>query len=159
MIYVPASIGLIIGACHKAASTSLQNEYRVPGLKRLTNLAVIELKKCGWKCVGLIREPIERLESAYNFFQYGQCGQFPNGAEYTSIRHFIDSVLNGHADSHWLPQSEQLLLCDTFVDLESFKLATTENRTKHLEVVNYRLDDLRRYYAGDYAIRGNVWQS
>lgn len=158
-MYIPTSVGVIIGTCTKSASTSLANQHRVPGTKRLTNLAVIELKKCGWSCIGLVRDPIERLESAYNFFQYGQCGRFPNGAEYTSIGHFVDSVLNGHIDAHWAPQSEQLILCDNFVDLESYPLDRTENRTKHLEVVKYRIDELGRYYAGDYAIRGNQWQS
>lgn len=158
MIYLPISIGNIIGTCHKSASTSLENEYRVPGIKPLTNLAVIELKKSHWKCSGLLRDPLVRLESAYNYFQYGQCGVFPNTQRYETIEHFIDSILNGHSDSHWLPQTEQLVLCDKFYDLESFPLQSTVNQFNHIEKINYRVDDLKQYYAGDYEFRGNTWQ-
>lgn len=158
MIYLPHSLGLIIATCTKCASTSLRNEYQTGNLKPLTNVGVIELKKAGWQVVGLIRDPIDRFESAYNFFQYGQQRKFPNGKTYESIDHFTASVLNGDTDEHWLPQAGQLLLCNRYVDLETFPLAHRVNVVSHKETAVSRARELKDYYSADTELRGRSWQ-
>lgn len=156
MIYIPHSIGLIIATSHKCASTSINNCFHVEGTKPLSFQAVLELKKSFWKVVGVVRDPIDRFESAYNFFQYGQCGNFPTG-RYLGIREFTDAVLSGVEDSHWQPQSELLLGCDRYADLETLKLDRHQNAVGHKELATYRLDDLRSFYVNDYKRRGNSW--
>ena len=154
MLYIPYKVGEIIGTCTKCASTSIANEFLPPQLNKLTSIAVVELKKSGWSVTGVIRDPIDRLESAYNFFQYGQQGIFPNGKRYESITHFVDSVLSGDADEHWLPQAGQLVLCTDFITLESFQISRTENSSEHIEKIANRSSELVEYYMADIALRG-----
>ncbi len=157
MIYMPHSIGLIIAASPKCASTSISNEFHVPGLKSLDIKTVAGLREVFWEVVGVVRNPIDRFESAYNFFKYGQCGNFPTG-KYQNINEFTDAVLSGIPNEHWTPQSDLLLECDRFVDLESFPLSRRENGVIHKEKATYRLKDLKEFYANDYKIRGFQWQ-
>ena len=157
MIYVIHSIGLILAVSRKAASTAISNCYKTVNIKEPTLEAVIELKKSNWKVVGIVRDPLDRFESAYNFFQYGQCGNFPTG-KYRSIREFTDEVLGGVVDEHWLPQSGLLLACDRYVDLETLPLDRKENSVDHTEKADYRVDDLMGFYAADYSLRGSSWQ-
>ena len=72
MIYIPHSVGVILAISNKGASTSIRNEYYVAGLKPLNLQAVRELRKSFWKVLGIVRDPIDRFESAYNFFKYKQ---------------------------------------------------------------------------------------
>jgi len=157
MIYVPHSIGLIIATCYKCASNSITNTYKTGGTKNINGAAVIELKKSNWKVVGVVRDPLDRFESAYNFFQYGQQGKFPTGG-YTDIKEFTDAVLNGVSDDHWLPQSGLLKECNRYADLESMPITRRENKVQHIEKVTYRLDELKAFYSGDYKIRGALWE-
>lgn len=160
MAYLPISVGQIIGVCPKSASTSLINQHHYPNLENLSNVAVIELKKSRWKVTGILRDPLDRFESAYNFFKYGQCGGFPSGKKYENISHFVASVLNGDKDEHWLPQTEMLILCDDFVDLETYPLERKENAHKHIEVLSAKDSAmLKEYYSADFAQRGNAWGS
>lgn len=155
-MYVIHSIGLIVATSRKCASTSINNELKVNGVKPLTIDAVKVLKESNWKVVGVVRDPIARFESAYNFFQYGQCGNFPTG-RYKSIVEFTDAVLSGVLDEHWQPQSEILIECDRYVDLEDFPLSRHENAVWHQEIVSYRRDDLASIYSEDAKIRGGKW--
>ena len=145
MVYLPYEIGLIIATCTKCASTSIRDEIGGFKFEPLTPVAVIELKKSRWKVVGIVREPIDRFESAYNFFQRGQQRQFPNGKKYENINHFVDSVLFGDADEHWLPQAGQLGLCDGFVDLENFPLSLKVNGVERVEKVERKHEELEEY--------------
>ena len=156
MVYITHSIGLIIATCFKCSSNSITNEFKAGGTKPLGYNAVIELKKSNWKVVGIVRDPIDRFESAYNFFQYGQQGNFPNG-EYKNIEEFTNKVLAGVKDDHWLPQSAQLLNCDRFADLETLTLDRQQNAVKHIEKARWRLDELKAFYANDYKLRGGSW--
>ena len=157
MIYVPYSIGVIIATSPKTASTAINNCFKTVNIKSLSYQAVIELKKSNWKVIGVVRDPVDRFESAYNFFKYGQCGNFPVG-NFENIQDFTDAVLNGVKDEHWLPQSDLLNVCDSYVDLENIPLKRKENSVAHTEVANYRLDELKNFYAKDYKIRGGSWQ-
>tara|TARA_R110000851_G_scaffold70075_1_gene156461 strand:+ start:1863 stop:2339 length:477 start_codon:yes stop_codon:yes gene_type:complete len=158
MIYVPHSIGLIIATCYKCASNSITNTFKAGGTKNINLSAVIELKRANWKVVGVVRDPIDRFESAYNFFQYGQCGSFPTG-KYENIKAFTDDVLNGIEDDHWMPQSSLLRECDIFADLETIPIILKENSVGHVEKATYRLDELKEFYINDYSIRGISWES
>jgi hypothetical protein len=155
-MYVPHSTGLIIATSPKCASTSINNCYHVEGTKPLSLAAVIELKKSFWKVVGIVRDPIDRFESAYNFFQYGQCGNFPTG-KYSNIREFTNAVLSGVEDDHWAPQSKVLKKCDRYADLETLPLDRKQNTVKHIEKATYKIDELKILYADDYNLRGNTW--
>lgn len=157
MLFIPFSVGVIIATTHKTASTAINNSLKVRNVSSLSLEAVIELRKSNWKVIGVVRDPIDRFESAYNFFKYGQCGNFPTG-EYESIKEFTDAVLNGVTDTHWQPQSEQLPYCDTYVDLESYPMRYRENSVNHTESATYKLLELKEHYKGDYIIRGNTWQ-
>lgn len=156
MFFVPA-VGKIVGVCQKAASSSLANQFHVPGLNEITELAVIELKKSGWDAVGIIRDPIDRLESAWNFFKYGQ-----NNHEYVrpfeTIEQFVDALLRGVKNPHWDQQVSQLAVCNRFVRLEDFPLTVCENSCDHQDVIAHRVNELRMFYAGDFAARGVSWR-
>jgi len=156
MIYTPHSIGLIIATCFKCASTSINNTFKAGGTKPLNYEAVVALKRSNWKVVGIVRDPIDRFESAYNFFQYGQCGNFPTG-KYSNIEEFTDAVLEGVSDDHWTPQSKLLKECDRFADLEGLQLSRRENTNSHKEKVSHRLEELKKFYINDYDIRGGIW--
>lgn len=157
MLYIPFSIGIIIATTHKTASTAINNSFKVRNTSSLSLEAVKELKKSNWRVVGVVRDPVDRFESAYNFFKYGQQGNFPIGS-YENIQEFTDAVLSGKSDTHWQPQSEQLTICDSYVDLESFPLRYRENCINHTESAKYRLLDIKEHYRSDYEIRGNTWR-
>lgn len=158
MFYIPHSVGLIIGVCPKAGSTSLRNDLHVPGTRPLSITAVQELKKSFWRVVGVVRDPIDRFESCWNFFQYKHNGDFPAG-QFKSIEDFTDQVLDGLENPHWLPQAQQLTECQSFVNLETFPLINHENKNEHIERASFRLDELRAYYKEDFNLRGGVWVS
>jgi len=83
MFYIVRKIGDIIGVCTKCASTVMVNGFYNDGMGLLSNVAVIELRKSGWKVTGVVRDPIDRSESAFNFFQHGQTGLFPKVGDTT----------------------------------------------------------------------------
>ena len=156
MIYAYHSLGTILATTPKCASTSIVNEFRLDNVKELRKDTVDKLQESKWKVVGIVRDPLDRFESAYNFFKYGQCGKFPTG-NYGSIKEFTNAVLAGVKDEHWIPQSSLLTGCDTYADLETLQLQTRENTLKHTELVTYRLDELKAFYESDYNIRGSAW--
>lgn len=156
MFYIPHSVGLILAVSPKCASTSFRNDFHVPGTRPISLEGVRELKKSFWKVVGIVRDPIERFESCYNFFQHKHNGEFPLGS-FKSLEAFTDAVLSGFENPHWKPQSEMLLECDSFVDLETFPLINHRNKNDHLENVTYRLSDLKDFYFNDFELRGGKW--
>lgn len=156
-MYIPHSIGVIISVSQKCASTSISNQFHVEGIRPITETAVVALRESFWRVIGIVRDPIDRFESAYNFFKYGQCGKFPEDRKFNCIEDFTDAVLNGFADVHWSPQAEVLGLCDKYADLESFPLEIHENSCKHKEIALHRRHELEQYYSDDYSIRGSVW--
>ena len=157
MFYIPHSIGLIIAVSPKCGSTSFRNEYHIPGTRPLSLVAVQELKKSFWKVKGIVRDPIDRFESCYNFFQHKHNGGFPLGKKYKSLEAFTDAVLSGDTNPHWQPQSEMLQECDTYADLETVPLKHHINKNEHKERAVYRLRELKEFYAQDYKIRGGTW--
>lgn len=157
MFYIPHSVGQIIAVSPKCGSTSFRNSFHVAGTRPLTFEAVKELKKSFWKVCGVVRDPIERFESCYNFFQHKHNGGFPNDKKYLSLKSFTDAVLAGDTNPHWQPQAEMLKECDSFADLETVKISNHLNKSEHLERAVYRLDELKQFYKNDYRIRGGKW--
>jgi hypothetical protein len=157
MSYEIHSVGRIIATSPKVASTAIGNFYKTVNIKSLTAAAVVELKKSNWKVTGIVRDPIDRFESAYNFFQYGQCGNFPVG-RFENINSFTDAVLAGVSDEHWDAQSGLLTVCDNYADLETLELPLVENAVVHREAADYRCDELMEFYKQDYKLRGSAWR-
>ena len=157
-MYIPHSLGVIISVSQKCASTSINNAFYVEGLRPLSSEAVVELKKSFWKVVGIVRDPIDRFESAYNFFQYGQCGTFPDGHRFDTIEAFTDAVLGGLLDDHWAPQHVVLGECNSYADLESLPITQRLNVCGHREKATYKYQEIEHYYSKDFTIRGDKWE-
>tara|TARA_R110000851_G_scaffold327999_1_gene498177 strand:+ start:1771 stop:2247 length:477 start_codon:yes stop_codon:yes gene_type:complete len=157
-MYIPHSVGLVISVSQKCASTSISNAFHIEGLKPISAEAVAELKKSFWKVVGVVRDPIDRLESAYNFFKYGQCGTFPDNQQFDNIEAFTDAVLAGLLDDHWSPQNIVLGECDSYADLESLPIGQRLNACEHREKATYKHKELEQYYSKDFMIRGDKWE-
>lgn len=160
-------LGTVISFNLKCASHSLQQEAQVRcnkykrNLRPLTLVGVQALKQAGWDIVGILRDPAERLESAYNFFQYGNGflgggGKFPNGKRYTNIDNFVTGVCQGHdRDPHWNIQKEVLILCNTFCDLEDVPMSRHVNSCEHREkLTDTHKEMISEFYIADYELRG-----
>ena len=156
-MYIPHSVGLIISVSPKCASTTIRNTFHVEGTRPITPLAVSELRKTFWKVVGVVRDPIDRFESAYNFFQHKLNGCFPNDTRFKDMESFTDAVLSGLSDDHWRPQCDIIGSCDRYADLETLPLGEKLNVSEHKEKITYRLDELKVYYSRDFKVRGNLW--
>lgn len=151
--FVIESIGHLIGVVPKSGSTMLLNRYHRPGLDALNIECAAMLKRAGWKISAVFRDPIDRLESAYNFFKHGDGKGYLRFGTPSSIREFIDAVLAGLRDRHWIPQYDLYSLNARFlpsacIPLNSFP--NVENGTIHVESVDgYRLEELRKFYSSD----------
>ena len=111
-----------------------------------------------------VREPIERLRSAYQFFVRRPPAGEPN--DNMSWEEFIDRVLDGAKNVHWRPVTEVLatvnrddVIVHLFENLESeFPWGNLQRRNvakvEYDVDMTYRADELRTMYAGDYALRG-----
>ncbi len=154
--FVFESIGHLIGVAPKSGSSAIINQCHRPNLDAVGIECAALLRQAGWKITGVFREPIDRLESAYNFFKYGGGRGYAAFGNPATIREFIDAVLAGQQDRHWTPQHDLYsfsgkLLPHKCVPLEGF--ARVENATTHIECVgDYRITDLRRHYAKDFEV-------
>jgi len=109
-----------------------------------------------------MRDPIERLHSAYQFFE----GRPPlgNGRNLITWEEFIDEVLAGAKNQHWKPVSEGIAIVGKPVQV--YKLSElnekwpfdgppmeTRNKSKPIQVnLKYREDELKALYADDYTL-------
>lgn len=105
-----------------------------------------------------VRDPIQRLKSAYQFF-HGR-----SRMKALTWEQFIDRVLAGDENVHWLPVTETLKrLNRDDVNVHLFENLATEyplgklehrNQSEPVNVdTDYRASDIRRFYAGDYNLR------
>jgi len=110
--------------------------------------------------IGFVRDPIERLQSAWRYFS--PCGQagIPKGCSWPQ---FVDAVLSGEmVNHHWMSmegwyRTENLY---RFEDLrriwESIKLPPLGHHrvSDHsMPTPNYRVEELREIYAYDLELR------
>jgi hypothetical protein len=113
--------------------------------------------------VAFIRHPIERLKSCYSMMRDMQDQGVPHacGAPVDSWESFVDHVLDGAKDEHWMPQTwhcgdvpndwrrfEDLpACCDEFHPGPLPHL----NKVTRRPTSNYRETELREMYAADFA--------
>jgi hypothetical protein len=121
-----------------------------------------------------VRDPIERLRSAYQFFGLRLAviatvnpDDEPTRGEFT-WENFIDNVLAGSKNPHWRPVSETVgklkksgvipHLFENVADEYPLGELPTKNASRPIEGLDlsYRSRDLRELYAGDYAMRARA---
>ena len=117
-----------------------------------------------------VRDPIERLRSAFQFFR----GHPPfrvrhqwKAKSMASWENFVDAILEGVPNPHWRPVADTL---DLFPESANFNIVAfeeinekwglrkkLEKKNKSIKMdnidLNYRRDELREFYARDYALR------
>jgi len=112
--------------------------------------------------VAFIREPLERLRSCYSFMYWLADYGTPHRcrAPVETWEGFIDHLLGGARDDHWIPQTEH---CGDVPNIwrrfESLPICFEEyrpgilphnNRSSRRPTNDHRESELRHYYAADY---------
>ena len=140
-----------------ACSTSPKagfSSFRCSKLERITKA---QARDRGLTIRLYVRNPIERLRSAWAMYAATNNHVDCPGA-WPGIRAFIDQILGGWCDPHWLPQMQLHEEFDEIYRLEN--IAETwpgdhighENRATIAKPhIDYRFDDLTKYYAADIA--------
>ena len=110
-------------------------------------------KREGWKTkdrddeelLMLVRDPMDRLRSAYQFFtQRLQCEQ--------TWEEFVDNILAGNRNNHWIPQTVHHENPTRYMEFDKF-LDVQENASKEVDVPwEYRYEELLEYYEDDWKL-------
>jgi len=112
-----------------------------------------------------IRDPIDRLYSAFAFMDAAPPGMYEYMNRRATWEEFVDTIIqSGLIDEHWEPQADVVARLGRPVILHLFENISTEfpfeglewtnKRTRHFEAdLSYREDELKEYYAGDYQLR------
>jgi hypothetical protein len=105
----------VVTSCPKAGSRAIQ--------RSLGGSEIIVHQAIGRRVICFLRHPIERLISAYRWFNYTEGWQrdMPFYGKKCTWEGFVDSVLNGDRNRHWLPQSELLSHGNHFVPTEVYR--------------------------------------
>lgn len=143
-------------------------------LKAASRAMVQDYKRIRWEIMGeplppklhiFVRDPIQRLKSAYQFFN----GRPPVHAPHRNLtwEEFVDAVLDGAENPHWrsaqetidlLPGAQGRVTVHRFEDLATeFPLGplVKKNESTPIDVdLTYREQELKDFYAADYALRG-----
>lgn len=144
--------GIGIAIIRKAASVSMENTKGEPGAPKKPKIPV----------VAFIRDPIERLQSGWQFFTNGDKDYSKwNWARGRTYEDHVDLVLGGLKDEHWDSQAEILagiddLTCYKFEDLETKweelgfpSLPHYNISNQNIEHLNYRDVELKEFYKED----------
>lgn len=130
------------------------NSMRMLGVERLSKA---DAKAQGVKVVMYIREPIERLKSAWAM--YTGLKEFPRRDDLPTWEQFIDLVLDGYSEQHWSSQVAQHDFYDEARRLENIDTTWDgptvgrENKGMYPKPTKeYRLNDLKNYYKDDYKV-------
>jgi hypothetical protein len=119
--------------------------------------------------VAFIREPIDRLRSCYSFMRWLSESGCPHrsGAPLGSWEGFVDHILSGNSDEHWIPQNKLvgniLLQPIRLVDIDRAAINLLGrpirklNKSAKAHTPDYRTEDLKMFYAGDYALLEAAW--
>ena len=112
-----------------------------------------------------VRDPIERLRSAYQFFNHRPPIEGSRATTFT-WEEFIDNVLNGSKNIHWRPVSELVARAGIDPVLHLFENIGKEyplgplqhkNTSATIDVdMSYRKSELQSLYADDYAMRAKA---
>lgn len=133
------------------------SEWLGPGFRVVDNEAAMSFSRR----VAFIRHPLERLKSCYSFMywlaDYGS--PHHSGAPVDSWESFVDHVLGGARNEHWIPQTEHVgdvpNIWRRFEDIancyEAFRpgLLPHNNRASRRPTSDYRSTELAAYYAAD----------
>lgn len=111
-------------------------------------------KREGWKArerrdgdelLILFRDPTDRLRSAYQFFTQRLHWEH-------TWEEFVDHILAGNRNNHWLPQSEPHENPTRYMEFTKF-LDVQENASEVIQVdTDYRKEEVREYYKEDWKI-------
>lgn len=124
--------------------------------------------------IGWIRDPIERIISAYSMFsilnERGEYKARPNSTDCATWESFIDYILD-NSNTHWDSQVEQLTYQGIYLPTNSFKFENIStlwanhyggkiphmNGYVHLPVtLSYRSAELQAKYAADITLHGSL---
>lgn len=126
--------------------------------------------------ITFIRDPIPRLVSCYKFWKFKQ-KRWPIPLKKKLVEgweDFVNYVLDGYQNKHWVPQDQVLRYTGEFMANEVYvledldKFLQCELGVKNLDRTNtthdvpfegnleYRADELERYFAADYILRANA---
>lgn len=146
-----SATGLIIGLVPKAAFTSIRSSLLPDYAEKVGRP---EAKEQQLPIRIYIRQPLQRMVSAFRFLSTG-----PVLPDDCTFEQFVDLVLEGSGNSHWLPQ---VAWFDDYNVTEVYQLERIAetwpaeislghlNRsTAPVPEIGYRLDELNDYYAGD----------
>lgn len=114
-----------------------------------------------------VRDPIQRLQSAYRFFKARPPIEGRNQKGNLTYEEFVDHVLGGAENPHWRPVTETLSVFDRsdivthlFENLaDEYPIGVLEKRNVSKPVVDQEIDltyreaELKEFYAGDYKLR------
>lgn len=157
MFYLSQKHNLAVAQIPKAGLMTIR-EWLGPDFRVVSN----DETKVVTRRVAFVRNPIERLKSCYSFFYWLSVnGQLHvSGAPLSSWGVFVDHVLSGAEDEHWIPQSRHFgdapNIWRRFESLpecyEEFKpgILPHNNRVTRLETYDYRTEELLQYYAQDF---------
>jgi hypothetical protein len=119
--------------------------------------------------IAFIREPIDRLKSCYSFMRGLKDRGCPHksGAPLGSWQVFVDHVLSGNINEHWTPQCNLVGDCLTQpirltdIDRAAIKILGRPigrlNQSERARTPDYRAEELKTMYAGDYALLEAAW--
>jgi len=167
--YVPLP-GRVIAWNYKAGSGSIRQATQwARTAPRVPQWAVArEVWDEGTPCVLFLRHPLRRLRSNWRWWSSKRRYPQPIYGDKPSWERFVDLVLRDRPETrnpHWNPQCEAHTYCGRFIPTHVYRFEDIQqhwpdwcpNPLQHLNpsgggaepLPDYRLDDLRRYYAED----------
>lgn len=156
MFYLSEQRDLAVAIIPKAGLMTIR-EWLGPGFRVVSNDEALAASRR----VAFLRHPIERLRSCYSFMYWLSDYGTPHvsGAPVASWEAFVDHVLGGARDEHWIPQLEH---CGAAPNIwrqferlpecfEEFRpgLLPHLNRASRRPTSDHRQAELRHYYADD----------
>lgn len=168
---------VVVAAVPKGACTSVKKTF---GFNNVMQAPVAARhRREGGRIVFFVRDPLQRLNSAYHHFNRGGEVRFPwcvdpndrswaFRPEWPTIQHMIDAILDEHVlDRHWAPQTSNLTyeglflptevyqwgdLTPKLAELTSCSLQFHNASIKRKQPITHRVEELQEYYREDYLL-------
>lgn len=157
----------VLAATPKVASTAIRNLTAHRGTVPADKVHLYD------RVIGFLRDPLERLESAFHYFN--RRGHFPQGYDvklgyathqmFDTYEKFVDAMLDrGYLDKHWMPQMYNMRDLPTeyhpLEDLDTVLRGLGVSVGKGINSSGvaktrpqYRIPELEAFYASDLAAR------